>query len=225
MLDVTDLRGLIGARIVVTLRAVTRWQRVDNAGRKPRLFMEADLQRAVGAPDQTAVVRVGGQVQFSFDLWPAFTQAQTILDGFGNTPSDIAVRIDQLTGPHTGGHNITDKMGEHRMNATTSSQCPQCKEDVKPDAVLCKHCQAPIYREQGPHNGTCPYCKEAIHPEATRCKHCRSSLDDGPGGGGPVLEHRRPWFCVYLPDGRQFCVNRGTGDVVILDIATQHARL
>lgn len=110
--------------------------------------------------------------------------------------------------------------------ATSTSHCPLCKEDVKPDAVRCRHCHAPITRDHPTHQGTCPYCKEAIHPEATRCKHCRSSLlENGPGTGGAVLAHTRPWYCVYLPDGRQFCVNRGTGDVVILDVASQQARL
>jgi hypothetical protein len=55
-------------------------------------------------------------------------------------------------------------------------ECPYCKEEVKAEAILCKHCGSRLAPESSSHGGTCPYCKESIHPEATKCKHCRSSL-------------------------------------------------
>lgn len=54
--------------------------------------------------------------------------------------------------------------------------CPFCKEEIKPDAVRCKHCQGSIVAREPQHHGVCPLCKEDIHPEATRCKHCKAEL-------------------------------------------------
>jgi hypothetical protein len=74
---------------------------------------------------------------------------------------------------------------------TDTRECPYCKEEVKAEATLCKHCGSRLTPEKPSHGGTCPYCKESIHPEATRCKHCRSFLlpeasrpDKGCGCGG-----------------------------------------
>lgn len=70
------------------------------------------------------------------------------------------------------------------MNPNTESNvrsCPYCKEEIKPDAVRCKHCRSAVSPEKPTHSGICPYCKEAIHPEAIKCKHCGSSL--GPSQG------------------------------------------
>jgi hypothetical protein len=58
--------------------------------------------------------------------------------------------------------------------ATSTRHCPFCKEEIKSDAVRCKHCHASIRAEQPAHNGVCPYCKETINPEAVKCKHCGS---------------------------------------------------
>ena len=55
-------------------------------------------------------------------------------------------------------------------------ECPFCKEDIKLEAIKCKHCSSSISPEASEHEGTCPYCKEDIKPEATKCKHCKSNL-------------------------------------------------
>ena len=55
-------------------------------------------------------------------------------------------------------------------------QCPFCKEEVKVDAIRCKHCQATILPDRPTHRGVCPFCKETINPEAIRCKHCKVNL-------------------------------------------------
>jgi hypothetical protein len=59
---------------------------------------------------------------------------------------------------------------------TDVRKCPYCKEEIKLDAIRCKHCRASIASEKPAHGGTCPYCKESIHPEAIRCKHCGSDV-------------------------------------------------
>lgn len=68
--------------------------------------------------------------------------------------------------------------------ADTKRDCPYCKETVKPDAVLCKHCGSELEPESEGHGGTCPFCRESIKSDALKCKHCRSvlaaaGLDDG----------------------------------------------
>lgn len=59
--------------------------------------------------------------------------------------------------------------------------CPYCKEEIKADAIKCKHCSSSVAPEKAPHEGKCPYCKEAIHPGAAKCKHCKSRLDMSSG--------------------------------------------
>jgi hypothetical protein len=75
--------------------------------------------------------------------------------------------------------------------------CPYCKEEIRVDAVKCKHCHSMLADRPG-HGGTCPLCKEEIHPEAIRCKHChanlarREGLGGGCGCGQSALRARQP---------------------------------
>ena len=75
------------------------------------------------------------------------------------------------------------------MSAAASNEksdvraCPYCKEDIKADAIKCKHCGSRVTPEKPSHGGVCPFCKEEIHPEAIRCKHCGSSTQDSSGRG------------------------------------------
>jgi hypothetical protein len=55
-------------------------------------------------------------------------------------------------------------------------ECPFCKEEIRADAIKCKHCGSRIEPERLAHGGTCPFCKEEIHVEAVKCKHCGSDL-------------------------------------------------
>jgi uncharacterized CHY-type Zn-finger protein len=60
-----------------------------------------------------------------------------------------------------------------------SRECPYCKEEIKSEAVICKHCQSRIIPKMPKHEGICPYCKEKIQPDAVKCKHCKSILNHG----------------------------------------------
>jgi hypothetical protein len=63
-------------------------------------------------------------------------------------------------------------------------ECPFCKEQIKPDAIKCKHCGSMLEPERPAHEGVCPFCKEQIHPDAIKCKHCKSDLTGGAAGAG-----------------------------------------
>jgi hypothetical protein len=65
-------------------------------------------------------------------------------------------------------------MGEQRE----TRECPHCKEEIKAEAIKCKHCGSRVAPERPAHEGICPYCKEEIHPDAIKCKHCKSMLGD-----------------------------------------------
>jgi hypothetical protein len=54
--------------------------------------------------------------------------------------------------------------------------CPLCREEIRSDAVRCKHCGGWVGVQNPGHGGVCPFCREEIHPEAVRCKHCRTDL-------------------------------------------------
>jgi hypothetical protein len=72
--------------------------------------------------------------------------------------------------------------------------CDYCREEVKPEAIKCKHCGSRLAPEKPSHGGTCPFCKEQIAADALKCKHCKSALlgaakgdegcDCGTGGRG-----------------------------------------
>lgn len=67
--------------------------------------------------------------------------------------------------------------------AQETRECPYCKEEIRAEAVKCKHCGSRLTPERPSHEGVCPFCKEEIHPEAIKCKHCRSSLVTSSGSG------------------------------------------
>jgi hypothetical protein len=58
----------------------------------------------------------------------------------------------------------------------TNHVCPYCKEEIKPDAIKCKHCHSELPATTPSHEGECPYCKEEIKADAIKCKHCKSNL-------------------------------------------------
>lgn len=48
--------------------------------------------------------------------------------------------------------------------------CPACNEQIKDDALRCKHCgkNLPVKK--------CPWCAEIIDETAEKCRHCKSYL-------------------------------------------------
>ena len=56
-------------------------------------------------------------------------------------------------------------------------ECPYCKEDIKANAIRCKHCRSAVRPDIPPHGGICPLCKEEINSKAIKCKHCGAMLD------------------------------------------------
>src|SRR5688572_3966817 len=69
------------------------------------------------------------------------------------------------------------------MSTEGYTQCPYCKEEVRENAVKCKHCRSALTPSRPGHGGTCPFCQESIHAEAIKCKHCGSALLVNSGGG------------------------------------------
>lgn len=60
------------------------------------------------------------------------------------------------------------------MAEASTKECDFCKEEIRADAIRCKHCGAAVGRPGPTHGGTCPYCKEEIKADAIKCKHCGS---------------------------------------------------
>lgn len=61
-------------------------------------------------------------------------------------------------------------------NSDEDYTCPFCKEEIKPDALKCKHCQSSLAPAKPEHEGICPFCKEDVKPNAIKCKHCSSMI-------------------------------------------------
>lgn len=62
------------------------------------------------------------------------------------------------------------------MASGTVRKCPFCAEEIKKEAIVCKHCGRDI--EPEPENESC----EVVTPieiEPTACPHCRASIPDG----------------------------------------------
>ena len=68
------------------------------------------------------------------------------------------------------------------MPDDATKECPFCREEIRADAVLCKHCRSRLTDAAPAHGGTCPFCKESIHEDAIKCKHCGSSVGPSPPG-------------------------------------------
>jgi predicted amidophosphoribosyltransferase len=77
--------------------------------------------------------------------------------------------------------------------------CPECGEEMDPDASICPHCGAEF-------GFYCPECDQEIPADATVCPHCGAELDEGfededeDGAflvepGEPEAEGERASFC------------------------------
>jgi RNA polymerase subunit RPABC4/transcription elongation factor Spt4 len=52
-----------------------------------------------------------------------------------------------------------------------TKKCPFCFEEVKEDALKCKHCHSDLI-----HTKKCTHCSEIIKKEAEKCKYCHSGV-------------------------------------------------
>jgi hypothetical protein len=101
------------------------------------------------------------------------------------------------------------------QQAPSTRPCPYCKEEVRADAVRCRHCHAAIPPATQAHGGVCPFCREAIHPEATRCKHCLAAL--GPAGGcAGCPPADRATLRISRPRGDRLVVRKLARDQTVL---------
>jgi hypothetical protein len=72
-------------------------------------------------------------------------------------------------------------------------ECPYCKEEIKKDAIKCKHCHSMVALAHPEHNGTCPFCKENVKPDAIKCRHCGSQITGG------INDEKRSCDCCQPP--------------------------
>ena len=61
-------------------------------------------------------------------------------------------------------------------DSSQTRECPFCKEEIRADAIKCKHCRSTLQARTPSHEGICPFCKEEIKPDAIKCKHCGSMV-------------------------------------------------
>jgi hypothetical protein len=101
--------------------------------------------------------------------------------------SGATISMRRANWPNTAGSVIsrsnTSLKGGDMATEGQVRECPFCKEEIKADAIKCKHCRSTVKPEIPPHGGTCPYCKEAIKPEAIKCKHCGSMVGSSAESG------------------------------------------
>lgn len=89
----------------------------------------------------------------------------------------------------------------------TTCDCPFCREEIRIDAIKCKHCGSSVAPEKPTHRGICPYCKEQIHPEAIKCRHCQSNLRAADGSEGDSGMQLPPTPASATPYTRSSVVN------------------
>ena len=89
-----------------------------------------------------------------------------------------AVKADKMKlKPKTSVESTSDSLGT----------CPNCFEEVKAGARVCKHCKTSLNIA-----GTlseCPFCLEEIKPGAMLCRHCGSHLNHPPSSQVKIANH------------------------------------
>jgi hypothetical protein len=74
---------------------------------------------------------------------------------------------------------MENTLGDQEMVNNEKNTCLYCKEEIKPEAIKCKHCSSKLVKatlSHPSHEGVCPFCKESIKSDAIKCKHCKTSL-------------------------------------------------